>query len=137
MEEMTIRPRFSETDALGHISNTTLPVWFEAARTCIFERVHPALTFDDWPLIVARFEVDLKSQLFVGSDVTVRTGVEKIGNRSLTVYQEAWQKGVLAARGRTVFVYFDYGEQRSRRIPDAVRERLSDLLVKPGQGEST
>ena len=25
-------PRFSDTDALGHINNTVYPVWFEQAR---------------------------------------------------------------------------------------------------------
>ena len=28
-----VMPRFSETDVLGHINNTALPIWFEAART--------------------------------------------------------------------------------------------------------
>ena len=27
-----IKPRFLETDALGHINNNTYGVWFEAAR---------------------------------------------------------------------------------------------------------
>jgi len=63
VDEITLRPRFSETDALGHISNTTLPVWFEAGREELFRRIHPAMTLEEWPLILARYEVDLKSQM--------------------------------------------------------------------------
>jgi len=32
----TIKPRFLETDALGHINNTVVPGWFEGARDPVF-----------------------------------------------------------------------------------------------------
>lgn len=129
VDEITLRPRFSETDALGHISNTTLPVWFEVGREGLFRRIHPAMTLEEWPLIVARFEVDLKSQMFLGHEVTIKTAIEKLGNSSLTVFQEAWQQGILAATGRTVLVYFDYSTQRSRPFTDSIRQRLADMLM--------
>ena len=130
MDTTTITPRFSETDMLGHISNTTLPIWFEGAREGFFRRIHPAMTTHDWPLILARIELDLKAQLHIGSEVTLKTSVEKIGSKSITVYQEAWQNQQLAAVARTVMVYFDYSEQCSKVIPDDVRGRLADLLIK-------
>ena len=129
MDEITLRPRFSETDALGHISNTTLPVWFEAGREELFRRIHPAMTLEEWPLILARYEVDLKSQMFLGHDVTIKTAVEKLGTSSLGVYQEAWQQDRLAATGRTVLVNFDYSSQRSRPFIDSIRARLTDMLM--------
>ena len=129
MDTTIISPRFSETDMLGHISNTAMPVWLETAREGFFRRIHPAMTTHDWPLILARIEMDLKAQIHVGDDVTIKTGVEKIGSKSITVYQEAWQKDQLAACARTVMVYFDYREQRSKMVPDKVRERLADLLI--------
>jgi len=129
VDEITLRPRFSETDALGHISNTTLPVWFEAGREELFRRIHPAMTLEEWPLILARYEVDLKSQMFLGHDVTIKTAVEKLGTSSLRVYQEAWQQDRLAATGRTVLVNFDYSSQRSRPFIDSIRARLTDMLM--------
>ncbi len=129
MDETKIQPRFSETDLLGHISNTTLPVWFESARDGFFRRVHPALTTHDWPLIVARIEIDLKAQIHPGAEVKVKTGVEKIGSSSMVVYQEAWQKGQLAAVGRTTLVYFDYQTQKSQPVPNQVKARLADLMI--------
>ena len=32
MLSLTVSPRFAETDALGHINNTVIPVWFEQGR---------------------------------------------------------------------------------------------------------
>ncbi|UUS14599.1 hypothetical protein NMB32_24195 [Stenotrophomonas sp. CD2] len=29
---ITVFPRFSEVDVLGHVTNTALPVWFEEGR---------------------------------------------------------------------------------------------------------
>ena len=56
----TLMPRFSETDALGHINNTALPVWFEAARTPFFRFFTPDLDCNKWKLIVAKIEVEFK-----------------------------------------------------------------------------
>ncbi len=33
---ITVFPRFSEVDVLGHVTNTALPVWFEEGRQEIF-----------------------------------------------------------------------------------------------------
>ncbi|MHC1654043.1 hypothetical protein ACODUL_12265 [Stenotrophomonas maltophilia] len=33
---ITVFPRFSEVDVLGHVTNTALPVWFEEGRQAIF-----------------------------------------------------------------------------------------------------
>lgn len=89
------------------------------------------MTAHDWPMILARIELDLIAQIHVGDDVTIKTGLEKIGSSSMVTYQEAWQKEQLVAVGRTVMVYFDYNEQSSKPVPDEVRERLTDLLIDP------
>ena len=66
-----IEPRFSDTDALGHISNTAFPVWFEDSRTEFFKIFHPSLDLDSWPLIIARIEIDFLAQCYWGNDVSI------------------------------------------------------------------
>ena len=129
MFTLTIQPRFAETDALGHLNNATLPVWFEQARTPIFEIFVPTLSVREWNLILAKIEVEFVKEIFYGSDVEVRTAIEKLGNSSLVVYQEAWQNGELAAKGRAVMVHFDHQAKKSMPIPEGIRERLSDHLI--------
>ncbi|MBB3168670.1 acyl-CoA thioesterase [Simiduia aestuariiviva] len=129
--EKVIAPRFSETDALGHVSNTTLPVWFEDARQPVFELFTPTLDVNNWPLILARFEVDFTAQLFYGKDVLIKTGLSRLGNSSLEVYQEAWQADILAAKGRTTLVHFDYTTQKAKPIDDLLRQQLTNYLVSP------
>ncbi|TNE83844.1 MAG: acyl-CoA thioesterase [Gammaproteobacteria bacterium] len=129
MFEYQIEPRFSETDALGHINNTALPVWFEAARSDIFRLVHPHLTREDWPMILASIKVDFVDQIHLGSAVTINTGIQKIGGKSFTVEQRAFQNGKLVARGEAVLVWFDYRQQASQPVPDEVRALLQPHLL--------
>lgn len=129
--EKTLTPRFAETDALGHVSNTTLPVWFEDARQPVFEIFTPTLAIESWPLILARFEVDFIAQIYYGHDVLIKTGVSRLGNSSLEVYQEAWQQGKRVARGKTTLVHFDYATQKSKAIEGTIRNQLEAHAVTP------
>ena len=124
MFKTTVSPRFTETDALGHLSNTALPIWFEEAREPIFKLFNPELDLQAWSLILARIEVDFIRQIYYGSDVVIRTFVSKVGGSSFTLMQEAWQKGELVARGTAVQVHFDYASQKSAPIPEVIKETL-------------
>ena len=89
--KLDIQPGFSDTDALGHINNTRLPVWFENAREPIFRIFTPNLDLHNWPLILAHLSVDFTGQIYFDKPVTITTEIEKIGSSSLTLRQCAWQ----------------------------------------------
>ncbi|GGE59662.1 thioesterase [Streptosporangium jomthongense] len=124
-----LQPRFSDTDALGHISNTTLPVWFEQARMPLFSIFHPTLDVKTWPLIIARVEVDFVAQSYWHLPVEIRTGVGRIGNSSFQAVQEAWQDGKQIARGQAVLIHFDYETEKSIPIPEEIRNQLAKHLI--------
>ncbi|ABD81116.1 acyl-CoA thioesterase [Saccharophagus degradans] len=128
MYSCTIRPRFNETDALGHISNTVLPSWFESARAPLFEDIIPSWTIANWPIILAHFEVDFLQQIFLGADVTITTQIQKVGNASFTVYHEAFQSDKKVASGNAVLVFFDFKTQKTTAIPDDIRAILESNL---------
>ncbi|MDX1635476.1 MAG: thioesterase family protein [Marinobacter sp.] len=124
-----LEPRFSDTDALGHISNTALPVWFEEGRTPVFQIFHPSLDVKTWPLILARVEIDLMAQSYWDQTVEIRTGIGRIGNSSCRVIQQAFQGGQQIARGVAVLIHYDYSSQKSVPIPDEIRARLAEHSV--------
>jgi len=129
MFHLELEPRFSDTDALGHISNTTLPVWFEQARTPVFRIFHPTLEAETWPLIIARLEIDLMAQSYWHIPVKIRTGIGKIGNSSFHVVQEAWQGDKQIARGVAVLIHFDYETEKALPIPEDIKARLAEHVV--------
>ena len=129
MFHLELEPRFSDTDALWHISNTTLPVWFEQARTPVFRIFHPTLEAETWPLIIARLEIDLMAQSYWHIPVKIKTGIGKIGNSSFHVIQEAWQGDKQIARGVAVLIHFDYETEKALPIPDDIKARLAEHAV--------
>ena len=126
MYQLTISPRFCETDALGHINNTVIPEWFEQGREPVFRLFTPDLDPSKWCLIIARIEVEYTAQLKYGADVEVKTCLEKVGNSSMYIHHEAWQNGVLAARGKAVLIHYDYEHERSAPIPEDIRQKLKE-----------
>lgn len=122
--EMIIRPRFCDTDALGHISNVALPAWFEQGREAVFEVFNPGQNLDKWNMILKYMTIDFIGQMYFGEPVDLRTYISKVGSSSFTVAQEAWQKGECCAKGEAVMVYFDFEKQQKRSIPDDIREKL-------------
>ncbi|MET4696545.1 acyl-CoA thioesterase [Endozoicomonas lisbonensis] len=130
MFTQNLTPRFCETDALGHINNTVLPVWFEKAREPIFFIFNPEMDLQNWQLIIARIEVEFLKQLRFGQDVELRTWLEKVGNSSMYIHHEAWQSGQLCARGKAILIHYDYVSEKATPIPDHVRVKLSEHLEK-------
>ncbi|QFU25029.1 acyl-CoA thioesterase [Shewanella eurypsychrophilus] len=124
---LAIQPRFNETDGLGHINNTVLPVWFEAAREPIFEIFNPSLDLSQWNLIVAGFTIAYTSPTNYGSAVSVKTWISRVGNSSFEVAQQSWQGGKMTAEAKTTLVHYDYGIDKSQPISDGVKAQLSQL----------
>lgn len=124
MYKKIIEPRVSETDGVGHINNTTIPIWFEAARNKIFELFTPDHSFKKWRMIVINMNVNYRAQIHYGTNVEVFTWVKKIGNSSLVLYEEIWQSGKLCADGMVTYVNFDMESQKTERIPDDIRREL-------------
>lgn len=116
-----ITPRFSETDVLGHINNTVLPVWFEAARAPIFRFFTPDLNPYDWKLIIAKVEVSFLAELFYGHDVQVKSSIEHIGSSSFVIRQEAFQQERCCAIGKTVMVRYDFSAKSA--TPLSIQEK--------------
>lgn len=121
-----------DTDSLGHVNNTSLPLWFETSRNSIYKIFNPNMELNPktWNLIMVHTEFDYLDQIFYGIDVEVRTYIEKIGNTSFTVFQEAWQNGILRGTGRAILVYFNFNTQEKVQIPNDIRKELEKHLYK-------
>lgn len=125
----TLDPTFSDTDALGHINNTRIPVWFEFARNDICQLFTPDLDPRKWALILARIEVEYRAELYFNAPIEIRTGVSRIGSSSFTVSQALYQHSQLGAEGKTVMIHYDHQAKQAKPIPDEVRAALETHLT--------
>ncbi len=124
------KPRFSDTDALGHINNTMVPVWFEGARDDVFKWFTPDLDLTKWRLILAKIDVTFHGQMYYEYEMEVRTYIGRIGGSSFDVYQELWQQGECRASGTAVMVHFDYQNQKTVKIPQDIVDKMTEYLKK-------
>lgn len=129
MFELYIKPAFCNTDALGHISNTVIPEWFESARDPVFKLFSPDLNPKSWNLILAKYEIVFHTELFYGTDVLVKTWISHLGNSSIHVKQQLCQNNKLAVEGTTVLVHFNHDTKKSSSIPSLIKAQLSEHLI--------
>ena len=120
-----IQVRFNDTDALGHLNNTSFALYAEYARVEFLDNLRTGEVY----LILAHIALDFVKQVKFREEVYVLTQVEKMGNSSLTLSQEVYANDEVAAKVRSVVVLFDYGTQKPVRIPDEVREQLSAHML--------
>ena len=119
-----ITPRVSETDGMGHINNTVIPIWFEAGRKGIFEIFTPTLTFENWKCIVVNLNVDNINEIHFGHDVTIHTYIKEIRNSSYIIEEEMYQNGQLCSKGTATYVNFNKQTRKSEHIQEELRQRL-------------
>lgn len=133
----TITPGFYETDALGHINNTVIPMWFEKGRVPLFKIFTPDLNPKNWSLIVVRIDVQFLAQTNYIDPVTITTQVKRIGNSSFVVTQSCIQNETETAKADTTMVHFDYQSQKSTPLPEAARKALNQYLMTEKESTST
>lgn len=127
MYKLELTPRFSDTDALGHINNATFLSWFEKARRPIFEIFVPSLSPKKWNLILAKVDLNFFAQTYYEKDVEIQTSVEKVGNSSFTIKQVCLQDGVETCSCTAVLVHFDYNKNKPTPIDELKRKALLAL----------
>ena len=131
MFNTTIQPRSGDSDFLGHVNNAALALWFETARNPLFRIFVPDLNFkaETFPFIIAYTDYDFVDEISFQYEVEVRTWISHIGNKSFTVYHQAWQKERLCVKGTAVAVHYDFETKRSTPLPPDKKKRLKEHLV--------
>ena len=123
-----IKPRFLETDALGHINNNTYGMWFEAARDEIFHIFMPKVNIKEWNLIMAHSSFDFLKEVFWSKEVIVKTAIAKLGNSSIELIHAVYQEGKLCTTGKCILIHYNFETKTSVKIPDKIRLELENHL---------
>lgn len=139
-DEIEVYVRFCETDAAGHVNNTSYFLYLEEARTKFFtklglDRDHRDFNFD---FIVASTSCDYISQAYGGQNLKVSTYVSKVGTKSYQVQHIITDAKTekMIAKGVAVIVCFNYEKQTTVVIPGWLRDMLeSKLTVNEMEGE--
>jgi acyl-CoA thioester hydrolase len=131
MQEIQIQARFGETDALGHINNTSYFVYLEEARIRFFETLGYSMELKNWKFILASTKCDFVSQGYFDQLLTVKTYVSRIGSKSFQLEHDmvCSQTQQLIAKGNAIIVYYDFANQQSQVLPELLKEGLKSYLL--------
>jgi len=111
------RVRFRDCDAMGHVNNAVYSTYLEESRIGVLG----GLT----EFILARVEIDFRSELRLGDEVEVRTRCARIGSKSFDLEHQIAVGGRVVAEAKSVLVAYDYRLGESVAVSDDLRSRLT------------
>jgi acyl-CoA thioester hydrolase len=130
--------RFRDCDPMGHVNNAVYLTYLEQARfqhwrsLWGFRRKDPPSAVPG--VILARVEIDYKSQARDGDQLEVRIGLSAIGRTSFSYeYEIVDAHGTLVAAARSVQVMFDYAAGKPVPVP----AEISAMLLSHDARETT
>lgn len=121
--EMTVPLRWTDFDALGHVTHVAYLGLASEARDRFMEAAVGSAYLS---LVVARIEIDYRVEIPIGVDrVTVRCRVESLGESSIRTREQVVRPdGEISAELLTVSVLRDEESRRARALSDAERQAL-------------
>lgn len=122
-----LRPRFRDTDAMGHINNAVYVTYLEVARQEYWRAFSGGqANYRVVPFILARVEVDFRSEALMHEMLDLCIRCSHVGGKSFgfdyEIREHTTQRFVVAAR--TVQVFYDYTAKQSIPVPPAMRAKL-------------
>ena len=115
--ELAVHVRFSDLDGMGHVNHAVFLSYLEEARVAFFKERTGKTRVEDYDFILARAEVDYQRPIHLGEEVRIRMWIERIGTKSFTFGYELAVGPAVAAKARTVQVFYDYTKGVSIPIP--------------------
>ncbi|MFJ8063185.1 acyl-CoA thioesterase [Psychrobacillus sp. NPDC096426] len=130
--EIDVYIRFCETDAAGHVNNTSYFIYMEEARTKFFEAIGFGRSErSNVDFIIASTQCDFLAQSYAGENLSISTSVAKVGYKSFMITHEikTSDKGAIVALGTAVIVCFNFQAQETVSIPSGLRSVLEKCLA--------
>jgi len=124
--------RWGDMDAMGHVNNTVYFRFMEQTRIRWFESLHrQGEAWKGTGIVIANASCNYRRAMTYPGTVEVRLFVGKLGGASVeTTYElRVDDDPVPYADGAATVVFIDMATQKSRRIPDAIREMLQRAQV--------
>ena len=123
--ETSIQKRFSDVDPFQHVNNVSQQMYFDVGKMEYYEKIlGDEVLLGDLRIVTVSTSTSYMDQIRLHDRVRVTTTCEKIGNKSLTLFQQLLAGDRVCSESRSVMVAFDFSRQQSMPVPDAWRERL-------------
>ena len=121
-----LRPRFRDTDAMGHINNAVYVTYLEVARQEYWRAFRDNEDYRVVPFILARVEIDFRSEALMRETLELAIRCAYAGTKSFQFEYEIREQSTrrLVVVAKTVQVFYDYAAKASIPIPDDMRRNM-------------
>ena len=125
-----IQKRFSDVDSFCHVNNVSQQMYFDLGKQDFYQTVIPEhVLTGKRRIITAATSTSYIGQIRLNDDIYVTTTVSKIGNKSITLFQQiicrkADGSEEVRTESTSVMVAFDFELQESFPVPDEWRAYL-------------
>ena len=125
--ELSVKVRWRDVDALGHVNHAVFLTYLEEGRDAFFIQTLGG----DPSYVVVRLEVDLCAEVrYEDQRVTVRIAVDRLGTTSLTTRETVVTPGgEVAAEALVVTVNWDAENRKPVPFTETERARLSATMT--------
>lgn len=133
--EVEIKVRFSETDAMRVVYHGNFYSWFEVGRYHMVENFFPLsckeLGLGDFYMPVITSQCSYKQFVKFGETIVVRTYIVKSDTAKIAFHYDVLKKGSkkIIAKGYTEHVCLNSEYQMMIKLPDCINEDMADFIV--------
>lgn len=116
--------RFCDTDMMGHVNNTSIAQYVEAARCELFYKLIEQAQDTDIDFVLARLAIDFKREIKYPGTVEIGSRLLRVGNRSMVSGYGVFVGDECKATAECVNVFWD----PKARVSKTPSPRLRALL---------
>jgi acyl-CoA thioester hydrolase len=118
--------RFSDTDAIGHVNNTSFAAYLETGRTTFGRACGLPVGSQQSGrhFVLARVEIDYRVEVHWPAVLDLGSAVVRLGRTTITLIQGVFVGELCVATGREVLVMVDTATGRPALLPEPLRARL-------------
>lgn len=121
----SIQKRFSDIDPFQHVNNVSQQMYFDVGKMEYYEKILGTdALLGDLRIVTVSTSTSYLGQVRMTDPVRITTTCERIGTKSLTLFQQMLVGEEVRSESRSVMVVFDFPNQCSRPVPDEWRRRL-------------
>ncbi len=127
LSQQTMRVRWGDMDALGHVNNTLYFRYMEQVRIAWFEAVGVPMIDNGIGPVIVRADCNFIVPIVYPATVSVTNGVRRVGHSSFTLYHEirdAADASLMYANGEAVMAWADHAAGKSVPLPARIRALL-------------
>ena len=121
--------RYADTDRQGHVNNAVFSTYLETGRVEFLYDTDNPLLDQDSSFVIADLNLQLLAEINWPGQVQIGTGVTKIGNTSLCLFQGLYQSEQLVATANTVIVQMNDKTRKSHPLTANARAFLNEHLL--------